>query len=342
MPRKSGKDDNNLLWVVAVLLVMACSCSVYTGYIINGTLNALRTSNTMALLITSDGFKSDDGKLEAQLNTAQQALQDSADIALALTVACLIVAIGLVMRIGIARGFYAAFAAVMLTGCASWWSKEEPKPVTPALPSATIGKLGSQLDESDSKVAAAVTVMVENKDKPPVVENEGKVALAHLPPPADKDLGQARSRAAANDDKAYVDEIKRAKAFLVKVEADWDKAVQQSKKNEQELSAANAEIVRLKQEIKRVESEGSRNIWTLTGAALVVCGGLAMALAGPKMGISLLLCGGFAGAVPHIIDSPFFAWTAGATLAICALLFLWWAWDAVRDRVRASEGKPEA
>lgn len=231
--------------------------------------------------------------------------------------------------------------ALLLCGC-TWWSKEDPKPVTPALPSASIAKLENALDDGDSKVAAAVTVMVENKDKPPVVENEGKVALAHLPPPADKDLGAARVRAAANDDKAYAEEIKRAKLFLAKVEADWSKAVQQSKKNEQDLTSANAEIARLKDEVKRVESEGSRNVWTLTGAGLVICGGLAMIVGGPKLGFPLLLCGAFAGAVPHIIDSRYFAWIAGATLALCAILGLWWAYDYVRDRVKASEAKPGA
>lgn len=341
-PRKQDHGDSNLLWVVGVLLVMACSCAVYTGYIIDKTLTSLRTSNTMALLITSDGFRSDDAKLEAQLNQAQRALQDSADIALALTVACLIVAFGLILRIAMSRGLIAMCLALMLSGCSSWWSKDDPKPVQPAMPSAAISKLGSELDEGDSKVAAAVTVMVEQKDKPPVVEAEGKVALAHLPPPADKHLATARARAATGDAKVYADEVKVAKAFLAKVEADWAKAEQQAKKNEQDLTAALGEISRLKDEIKRVENEGSRNVWTVTGAGLVVLGGLAMVFAGPKIGFPLLLTGAFAGAVPHIIDSPYFAWIAGVTTAVCAALGLWWVYDLVRDRVKASEGNQGA
>ena len=346
-PRKDH-GDSNLLWVVGVLLCMACSCAVYTGHIIDSTLNSLRTSNTMALLITSDGFKSDDAKLEAQLNQAQKALQDSADIALALTIACLIVAIGLIIRVSIGRGLLAAAMAATLTGCA-WWSSDEPVAKPADVPKqGTLTTIGEDIDKADSRVAAAVTIAVENADKPGVVKSEGGLALSYLPKPEEGDVAIARARAAKADPAAYLAEMKQAKEFLQKVEKDWSTAVDASKRNAAEvekargdLNTAKGEIEKLKLEVKRVESEGSRNVWTMTGAGLVICGGLAMALAGPKVGIPLLLCGAFAGAVPHIIDSPYFGWIAGVTMAVCAALGLWWVYDVVRDRVKASEGKQE-
>jgi hypothetical protein len=98
-------------------------------------------------------------------------------------------------------------------------------------------------------------------------------------------------------------------------------------------------IAELTKELDRVKQEASRDIWTLTGAGLAVIGALTTALAGPRIGIPLLLCGGFCGAVPFIIDSPYFVWLAIATASAAAGLGLWWAYDRVRDSVNSPNGK---
>jgi hypothetical protein len=58
---------------------------------------------------------------------------------------------------------------------------------------------------------------------------------------------------------------------------------------------------------------------------------------GPRIGIPLLLCGAFCGAVPFIIDSPWFEYAAGATIVISCGLGLWWLADRVKDSVDESD-----
>jgi len=55
--------------------------------------------------------------------------------------------------------------------------------------------------------------------------------------------------------------------------------------------------------------------------------------------LPLLLCGAFCGAVPFIIDSPYFEYVAGGTLLISAGLGLWWLADKVRDSVNSNPRK---
>jgi membrane protein implicated in regulation of membrane protease activity len=88
-----------------------------------------------------------------------------------------------------------------------------------------------------------------------------------------------------------------------------------------------------------VKQEASKNIWTLTGAALFVAGALATAFVGPRIGIPLIACAALAGAVPFIYDSPYFLWVATGTFAIASGFGLWWVWDKVRDSVNSSNVK---
>lgn len=226
--------------------------------------------------------------------------------------------------------------ALVLSGCTTikgWFGLDEQKPEPPAVPaSGVMSNLGDKIDRSDSKVSAAVSTMVENKTSPSIVEAEGKVALAHLPPPADKDLQEARKRASLADPKVYENEIKAAKVFLAQVEADWKRAEEMGKKNADELKAARDEVTKLKQEIKRVEAEGNRNVWTLTGAGLFVTGVLIGAFLGWKMGLSIIICAPLAGAVPTILDSQYFAWIVGGTLTVTAGLLLWRLFDYIKDK----------
>jgi membrane protein implicated in regulation of membrane protease activity len=62
---------------------------------------------------------------------------------------------------------------------------------------------------------------------------------------------------------------------------------------------------------------------------------------GPRVGVPLLLCGAFCGAVPHIIDSPAFMWLAIGTAAIVSGLLLWWLWDKVHDAVQDKKDEQE-
>jgi hypothetical protein len=41
------------------------------------------------------------------------------------------------------------------------------------------------------------------------------------------------------------------------------------------------------------------------------------------------------GAVPFVIDSAYFTYVMAGTLGCLSLLLIWYAWDWVRDRVKA-------
>jgi hypothetical protein len=193
-------------------------------------------------------------------------------------------------------------------------------------------KVGDKIDKSDSRVAAAVTVAVENSDKPEVVKAEGKVALAYLPAPTEGDVAFARARAAKNDQKAYQAQMDYATKMKAEVDKMWAKAEADAKKSKADIQALKDENTRLVAEITRIKQEASRDIWTITGAALVVLGGVACAFASVRVGIPIILAGAFAGAVPHIYSSEYFSWAVGATILIACGLLLWRLFDYIKDK----------
>lgn len=194
-------------------------------------------------------------------------------------------------------------------------------------------KIGKSQDKIDGRVAGALVAIETNAEKPAVVKSEAKLAQAYLPPASEGDKAFALARAAAQDQKAYVDQTEYARKFLSKLTSDWEKAEVLAQRNALEIANLKAENRKLKDDVVRIEKESDRKIWTITGAALVVFGGVAMAFGSIKKGAPLLLAGAFAGAVPYVIESPWFAWIAGSAGAIMAGLLLWLAYDKIRDKV---------
>lgn len=99
MAKPSERSDSNLLIAVGIILFISCVCSLYTAFVVKGVLNAFASSQTMALIITDAGVKSDDANLERQLSSATAALKMSADISYALVVASLMMGLALVWRV---------------------------------------------------------------------------------------------------------------------------------------------------------------------------------------------------------------------------------------------------
>jgi len=225
-------------------------------------------------------------------------------------------------------------ASILLTAC-STTKKPDPAPSTDP---ENLSKVGEKIDKSDSRVAAAVTVAVENSDKPEVVKAEGKVALAYLPVPTEGDVAFARARALKNDQKAYQAQMDYAAKMKAEVDKMWTKAENDAKKSKADIQALKDENARLVAEAVRIKKESSRDIWTLTGAALVVLGGVACAFASLRIGIPIILAGAFAGAVPHIIDSQYFEWAACGVVLCFSSLAIWWMYDKVRDSINSPNG----
>ena len=315
---------------------MAASCAAYTSYVVQSVLDSLKSTDAMVVLLTDSGVASDDKKLEANLNAAQRALETSADLSLALTIACVIVATGLVARVIKSMRFVILILMLPLVGC-SIFNKPAPLPdATPAPKGIDLGKVGTQLDVIDSRVAAAVVVAREanTAGKPAVVESELSVASSFLPAPSEGDVAFARQRSEKATPAEYEAQRKKAAEKQKAAEKAWSDLEGQVEANKAALAARDKRIADLTAEIDRVKKDAAANLWTLAGVGVAVIGALATAFSSPKVGIPLVLCGAAIGAFPFVMDSPFMPWVIGGTAGCLCLLLLWFAFDWVRDRVK--------
>lgn len=225
---------------------------------------------------------------------------------------------------------FALAVIVLLVGCSS-----APLPKQPEAPTEgnSVKQIGQDIDARAGRVAAAVTVAVENKDKPAIVEAEGKVALSALPPPSEADLAVARLRVLRQNPQDYVTAAEQGKALVAKIQADLAKAKSDQAEAKRVSDLKDARIAELERQL--ADSDGK--LWTIAGIALVVIGGLIWWFLKDTKGASTIAgVGLMCGAYPRVMDSPFFMYIAIGSLAACALLGLWWAFDKVRDAVNKS------
>ena len=227
-----------------------------------------------------------------------------------------------------------------MAGCATKLPELPKQPDAPTHDE-NIKKVGAEIDTSDAKVAAAVTVVRENAGKPEVVKAESAVALSFLPKPQEAELALARQRAAKSDPKDYEAAEQFGRKLLAQINANWAKMESDQREASRVSKLKDDRIAALTAEVERVKQDAATNIWTMTGAGLVVIGGLACAFASVRAGVPIILCGAFAGALPFFFDSPYFALIAGVSLAIIAGLSVWWFYDRVRDSVHESDGKKD-
>jgi len=235
------------------------------------------------------------------------------------------------------RLLLAVIALVALAGCKS---KPSDVPLPPAIATpkeVALTSVGSTLDVIDSRVAAAVTIAREanTAGKPAVVESELSVAGSFLPKPTEGDLAYARQRSEKASPADYEAQRKKAAEKQKAAEAAWADLEKQVAANKAALSLRDARIVELTKEIEAVRKEGSRNLWSLGGVAVAVCGALAFAFTGPRIGLPLLACGAAMGAFPFVVESPHFDLIVTVTLGCGAALLIWLAWDFIRDKVNA-------
>jgi hypothetical protein len=230
--------------------------------------------------------------------------------------------------------------ALCLTGCSTSRPALPEQPDAPT-DTAIVQAVGKDWDKIDQKVAASVAIARENAEKPEVVRSETSVALSFLPAPSPEELALARQRAAKADQKDYADAVAYGKKLLAKIDADWAKVEAANAEALRVSQLKDARIVQLTAEVERVKREASDNIWTLAGVGIAALGAIATAFAGPKVGIPLLLSGAAIGAFPFIVDSEYFSYIAGGTLALAAGLGIYWLWDRVRDSANAPYEPPQ-
>ena len=233
-----------------------------------------------------------------------------------------------------------AICVTLLAGCSS---SPPPLPKQPDAPTskAVVTTLGADLDKTDHRVGAALIAIERNADKPKVVVAESRLAQSYLPSVPENDVAFSMARAAKGDELDYKKQMAFGRTLAAAVSVAWERLEADQKEAARVSQLKDARIVELTAEVERVKREASDNIWTLAGVGIAVIGAIATAFAGPKVGIPLLLSGAAIGAFPFVVDSEYFSYIAGTSLALAACLGLWYIWDKVRDSNNAPYEPPQ-
>lgn len=231
-------------------------------------------------------------------------------------------------------------ALCCLTGCSTAPAPLPVQPPGPTSPS-VVATVSKQWDTADAKVSAAISIAKENADKPEVVRSETAVALSFLPAPEAGELAIARARAAKADQKDYAQAEAFGKKLLSQIDTSWLRVQAETTEALRISQLKDARIVELTKAVEQAKKDAASNLWTLAGIAVAVLGAVAMIFAGPRIGGTLLASGAAIGAFPLIVDSEYFSYIAGSTLALAAGLGIYWLWDHVRDSANAPYEPPQ-
>jgi len=230
--------------------------------------------------------------------------------------------------------------ALCLTGCST---STDPLPVQPPGPTSpsVVATVSKQWDTADAKVSAAISIAKENADKPEVVRSETAVALSFLPAPEAGEIAIARARAARQSPSDYAQAEAFGKKLLSQIDTSWLKVQADTAEALRVSQLKDARIVELTKAVEQAKKDAASNLWTLAGIAVAVIGAVAMVFTGPRIGGTLLASGAAIGAFPLIVDSEYFSYIAGSTLALAAGLGIYWLWDHVRDSANAPYEPPQ-
>lgn len=223
----------------------------------------------------------------------------------------------------------AILACVALSGCASWWSEDEPEVVAPK--QTPVDAYADAGDALMDKAAASVAVARKaNADgKPAVVDSELGVAANLLPRPSTAELTRAQGRADKADPAAYLRAMEEADRLQRELDSLWGKV-------EAEKATARAALEAKQMELDAERAKTRDLLWSGIGLALVALAAIGLVW-GSSFGVTkaeaLLVLGlGFAcGSLPWVLDSDLSAWVvvpAGGLVALRLVLFVWRKPDA--------------
>jgi hypothetical protein len=231
-------------------------------------------------------------------------------------------------------------ALMALTGCSS---SPPPLPKQPDAPTskAVVTTLGADLDKTDHRVGAALVAIERNADKPKVVVAESRLAQSYLPPVPENDVAFSMARAAKGDELDYKKQMAFGRTLAAAVSVAWERLEANQAEAARVSQLKDARIVELTKAVEQAKKDAASNLWTLAGIAVAVLGAVAMVFAGPRIGATLLASGAAIGAFPLIVDSEYFSYIAGTTLALAAGLGIYWLWDHVRDSANAPYEPPQ-
>jgi hypothetical protein len=201
---------------------------------------------------------------------------------------------------------------LLLVGCATT-PDLPPQPVAPT-DGEVVAKVGSEIDKSDSRVAAAITVANESADKPAVVKAETKVALAFLPPPSPGDLAIARARAASADAAAYKAAEDAGRRLLAKIDASWATMEADQREALRVSKLKDDRIAELVKEVEVAKKDGVVRS-AMIGAGFCVLIALGLSLVGQYLRAAVAgLFGLGCAAVPFLFETPWFLPSLGGLI----------------------------
>jgi hypothetical protein len=87
-----------MMWATVALLICSAVGAFSVAYIADYILSSFQSTNSMVMLITDAGTKSDDANLERQLSIATLGLKACRDLGWALAVGCLGVGVAVFLR----------------------------------------------------------------------------------------------------------------------------------------------------------------------------------------------------------------------------------------------------
>jgi len=217
----------------------------------------------------------------------------------------------------------------LLVGCTSFFTGLADKPLPPPPPPApvqeTVGTVTKAQDKSDARISAAVAeARVQNKaGKPDKVEAELSVAASYLPAPTVADLAVAHQRAEKADPAEYKAAIEYGMALQKRIDDAWSKMEAESKANAEAIALRDAEIKTLRAEILKVRHDADRNLYSMLAVGLLGLGGLAIAFSRYIAGAGLMISGAIVGAIPYLLESPWFAPALGVLTFVVIGFTLW-------------------
>jgi hypothetical protein len=103
----------------------------------------------------------------------------------------------------------------------------------------------------------------------------------------------------------------------------WLKLEAEQKQNAEVMSKMVGEIDTLKKQVDEAKKEGQRNLYTLVAAGMMVLGGFAIAFGRVMIGAGLLVSGVCIGAVPFLLDSPWFLPLVGGLFLLGLIVGGW-------------------
>ena len=121
----------------------------------------------------------------------------------------------------------------------------------------------------------------------------------------------------------YEKAVKDAAKAKADLDALWGQMEIEQKKYEEQIKGLIAQSERQKKEIEQAKKDADRNLYGLAAVALLAIGGIAIALSRYMAGAGLMVAGVVTGAVPYLLDSPYFLVAVGGLFLVSIGFVLW-------------------